>query len=217
MAIAAPTAAPGCPGCISALRAGQSIAGRVHPQGGRHRRAVRTAVRRLDGVSRPARRAHGERLDSDRGAGDFRAQTARRVDHPREQHRPDDRVGWRIDCRRRRLHRPGVDLPRLRSGLFQLLPAHDADLDRRRARRADDGAAAPGADREGARHPAVSGRHRLRRGAGRRRTRRQAGVAGVQRSRRSARSGRRCPGCSTCSAPRSDTPSRGPASFRTRP
>ena len=60
-------------------------------------------------------------------------------------------------------------------GVLPLLPDHDARDRRRHARRADDGAAAPRADRQGARRPALPGRHRLRRRADRRRARRRAG------------------------------------------
>ena len=67
-------------------------------------------------------------------------------------------------------------------------------LRRRHPRRADDGAAAARADRQGARRAALPGRHGVRRRAGRRRARRQAGRAGVQRASASARCGRRCRG-----------------------
>ena len=79
----------------------------------------------------------------------------------------------------------GADLlRRARSGLFQLLPDHDARLRRRHPRRADDGAAAARAHRQGARRPAVSRRHRLRRRPRRRRTRRRAGQDRVHGPRR---------------------------------
>ena len=45
-------------------------------------------------------------------------------------------------------------------GYFKLLPDHDAGVCRRHPRRADDGAAAPRADRQGARRAALSGRAR---------------------------------------------------------
>ena len=52
-----------------------------------------------------------------------------------------------------------------------------AGLCRRHSRRADDGAAAARADRQGTRHAALSRRHRMRRGARRRRARREARAA----------------------------------------
>ena len=52
-----------------------------------------------------------------------------------------------------------ADLPHAkRSRVLQLLPDHGADLRRRHPRRVDDGAAAAGVDREGARRPALSRR-----------------------------------------------------------
>ena len=83
-----------------------------------------------------------------------------------------------------------------RAGVLQLLPDHDARVRRRHPRRADDGAAAPRADRQGARRPALSGRRGLRRRADRRRTRRHAGGRRSSAASASARSGRRCRGSS---------------------
>ena len=123
--------------------------------------ALRAAVRRVDGLSRTARRADRRRLDPDRGARDLGAEEARRLDDPREQHRPDDRIGRRIGRRRRRLHHSRADLPDAqRPQLFQLHPDHDADVRRRHPRRADDGAAAPRADRQGTRRAALPRRAR---------------------------------------------------------
>ena len=68
--------------------------------------------------------------------------------------------------------------------LFQLSADHAADAGRWSARRPHDGAAAAGADRQGARGPALSGRDRMRRGARRGRARWPAGGAGVRRARR---------------------------------
>ena len=53
-------------------------------------------------------------LDPDRGARDRGLQEARQVHDPREQHRPDDRLGRRVGRGRRRLHPPGPALPRRR-------------------------------------------------------------------------------------------------------
>ena len=148
---------------------------RVHRQGDRARRALRADLRRLDGLPRAARRPDGQRLDSDRRARHLGAQASRRLDHPREQHRPDDRVGRRVGRRGSGLHRAGAALlRRARAGLLQLLPDHHARLCRRHPRRPDDGAAAARAHRQGARRAAVSGRHRLRRRPRRRRARRRA-------------------------------------------
>ena len=170
---------------ISALRAGQPVAGRSSPSRRCPRRAVRADLRRLDRLPGPAGRAHRQRVDPDRGAGHLGAEEARRLDDPREQHRPDHRVGRRVGRRRRRLHHPGADLPDAqRAGLLQLFPDPDARLRRRHPRRADDGAAAPRADRQGARRAALPGRRRLRRRAGRRRARRRARDDGVHRPRR---------------------------------
>ena len=170
---------------LSAVRPGQPVAGRVHRQGDRPRRALRADLRRLDGLPRAARRPDGQRLDPDRRARDLGAEAVRRLDHPREQHRPDDRLGRRVGGRGRGLHRPGAALLRRpRAGLLQLLPDHDARLRRRHPRRADDGAAAPRAHRQGARRAALSRGHRLRRRARRRRARRRARQDGVPGPRR---------------------------------
>ena len=69
-------------------------------------------------------------------------------------------------------------------GYFNYFQITMLTLRRRHPRRADDGAAAPRAHRQGARRAALPRRHGLRRGAGRRRARRQAGVARLQRARR---------------------------------
>ena len=131
-----------------------------------------------------ARRVDGVGLDSDRGARDLGAQEAGRLDDPREQHRPDDRVGRRVGRRRRRVHDSGAALSgAARTRLLQLHADPPAVVCRRHPRRADDGAAAPRADRQGARRAALSRRHGLRRSARRRRTRRQAGGARLQRPR----------------------------------
>ena len=143
------------PAWLPALRSREPVACRVHGQGRRHRRALRPALRRVDRLPGAARRPDRQRVDSDRRARDLGAEEARRLDHPREQHRPDDRIGRRIGRRRRRVHDPGADLPDAgRPGVFQLLPDCDARLRRRHPRRADDGAAAPRADRQGARRAA---------------------------------------------------------------
>ena len=147
-----------------------------------HRRAVRAAVRRVDGLPGPARRPDGQRVDSDRRPGDLGAQEARRLDDSRKQHRPDHRVGRRVGGRRRGVHDSGAHLPdAVRPGVFQLLPDLDAGLCRRHPGRADDGAAAPRADRQGARRAALSRGHGLRGRARRRRARRRAGGHGVRR------------------------------------
>ena len=67
----------------------------------------------------------------------------------------------------------------IRSGLFQLRADHAAGDCRWHPRRADDGAAPSRADRERAWRPAVPGRHRVRRRAGRRRTGRCIGAHGL--------------------------------------
>ena len=92
-----------------------------------------------------------------------------------------------------------------RARLFQLLPDHAARLRRRHPRRADDGAAAPRADREGARRAALS------RKAPRAPTCSSPASAAASWRRRcswgwaSARCGSRCRGSSSSSAPRSAT------------
>ena len=63
---------------------------------------------------------------------------------------------------------------------FNYFQITDAGVRRRHPRRADDGAAAARADRQGARRPALSGRHGVRGRADRRRARRRAGEDGVQ-------------------------------------
>ena len=192
----------------------QSPAG-IHHQGHRPRRPLRPAVRRLHRLPRAARGPDGERLDPDRGARHLGAEEARRLDHPREQHRPDHRLGRRIGRRRRGLHasRRSSSCCRYGPAYFNYLQITHAHPRRRHPRRADDGAAAARADREGARRAALSRRHGVRRGAGRRRARRQARRAGVQRASASARCGSRCRGSSTCSAPTSATRCRAPSQF----
>ena len=103
-----------------------------------------------------------------------------------------------------------------RPGLLQLLPDHDARLRRRHPRRADDGAAAPRADRQGARRAALPGRRRVRRRADRRRARRQAGVDGVRRRRRRRAVEGAVVDLQPLPARSSTTRRRAPASFRTR-
>ena len=100
-----------------------------------------------------------------------RLQAARLVDHPREQHRPDHRLGGRIDRRRRGVHAAGVPVPeprrrhrrKRRRALLRLLDDPDAGARRRRARRADDDPAAALAHRQGARHPPLPRGDGLRR------------------------------------------------------
>ena len=122
----------------------------------------------------------------DRRARHLGAEAPRRLDHPREQHRPDHRVGRRVGRGRRRLHRspPCIFLPPYGPAYFNYFQITLLRLRRRHPRRADDGAAAAGADRQGARRPALSGRHRLRRRAGRRRAGRQLAKAGLHGPRR---------------------------------
>ena len=130
--------------------------------------SLRAAVRSVHGLSGTARRADGRRLDSDRGARNLGAQEAWRIVDPREQHRSNDRIGRRIARRRRRLHHSRAHLPDAqRSQLFQLRPDHDADVCRRHPRRADDGAAAPRAHRQGTRRAALPRRDGVRRSPGR--------------------------------------------------
>ena len=91
--------APRAAGTLQALRPRLPIAAGIHAQGHRARRALRPAVRRLHRLSRAARGPHRQRVDPHRRAGHLGAEEARRVDDPREQHRPDDRVGRRIGGR----------------------------------------------------------------------------------------------------------------------
>ena len=170
---------------VPALCPRHPVARRSSPAGDPARRALRPALRRLDGLSGAARRPDGQRVHSDRRARHLGAEAVRRLDDSREQHRPDHRLGRRVGGRGRRLHHSGAASSwRARPGLLQLLPDHDARLCRRHPRRADDGAAAPGADRQGARRASLSGRHRVRGRARRRRTRRRAGQDGVHGARR---------------------------------
>ncbi len=165
---------------VPAVRARHAVAGGVHAESGDHRRALRIVVRRVHRVPGAARRAHRQRVDSDRRAGDLGAEETRRIDDPRKQHRADDRIGRRIGRRRRRLYDPRADLPAARRPrVLQLLPDRDARVCRRHSRRPDDGAAAARADRQRARRTAVSRGRRVRRRADRRRTRRQARIDGV--------------------------------------
>ena len=84
---------------------------RVHAQGGRLRRALRHPLRRRDGLPRAQGRPDGLGVDPDRGALDLGAAAVRQGDDPREQHRPDDRLGRRVGRGRRRVHDPGAPLP----------------------------------------------------------------------------------------------------------
>ena len=187
--------------CLPAVRAGVAIASRVHAQSDRHRRALRPAVRSLDGLPGAARGPDRERLDPDRGPRHLGPQAPRGVDHPREQHRADDWLGGRIGGGGRRLHRPGADLPRAAwPRLLRVLPDHDAGVCRRHPRGVDDGAAAPGADRQRAWAAALSRRHCVRRCARVGRARRARWRRPCSRALRSARSGRRSRGSSSSSA-----------------
>ena len=98
------------------VRSGEPVAGRVHAKA----IVLGALFGLIFGASTvylgPARRPDGQRLDPDRRARDLGAQAPRRLDHPREQHRADDRVGRRIGRRRRRLHGSRADLPRRRAG-----------------------------------------------------------------------------------------------------
>ena len=70
-------------------------------------------------------RVDRERVDSHRGAFDHAAARLGPLDDPRKQHRPNHRLGGRIDCRRHRLHHSctldlGLDLDVLRTALIAL-------------------------------------------------------------------------------------------------
>ena len=73
--------------------------------------AVRRHLRRRDGLPGAQGGPDGVGVDPDRGAGDLGAQAARQVDHPREQHRADHRLGGRVDRRRRRVHPARLPVP----------------------------------------------------------------------------------------------------------
>ena len=87
-------------------------------------------------------------------------------DDPGEQHRPDDRLGRRVDRLRRRRDHAGRDAAGLRDGDH---PGDGRLGARRAAGHPDDDPAAPGVHRQAARHAELSRRHRLRRRADRRR------------------------------------------------
>ena len=127
----------------------QDQPGRADRQGDRAGHRVRRDLRRRDRLPRAEGGADGVGVDPDRGAGDLGVQAARLVDDPREQHRPDDRLGGRIDRRRRRVHPARLPVsgrrrPRARRRRAVLLVLDDPDAGdgRRRARRADDDPAA---------------------------------------------------------------------------
>ena len=143
--------------------------------------------RRLRGVERLSGaqdRAHRQRLDSDRRSRGGVLPHAGSLDDPGEQHRADDRVGRRVDRGRRRLHAPGDSPDGLRPDRGE--GGHYRPGGRRAGRAADD-SAAPGAHREGARPAHLSGGDGVRRGAHCRGARRLAGQAPLSGVRGSVR------------------------------
>ena len=96
--------------------------------------------------------------------------------HPGEQHRPDHRLGRRVDRGGDRLHAAGDSVDGLRPDVGKV--AIDRG-DRRPARRPDDDPAPPRPDREGARQPHLPRGHGLRRGADRGRQGRTPGPAAL--------------------------------------
>ena len=103
-------------------------------------------ARRRQRVSRPVRRAHGRGVDSRGRDLDGRAAALAQLEHPREQHGADHRVGRRGARGRRDLHDPGAGVARLLASL-RLLVGHGHRRPRRLARRAVHDSAAPRADR----------------------------------------------------------------------
>ena len=183
--------------------------GRADRQGDRAGHGVRRDLRRGDRLPGAEGGPDGVGVDPDRGAGDLGVQEARLVDDPREQHRPDHRLGGRVDRRRRRLHparlpvsrRAAPRRARRRRAVLLVLDDPDAGDGGRRARRADDDPAAALADRPGAREPPLPRRDGVRVGADRRREGRQPGAHGVP-SAWASRSCTRCCSGSCASSPR---------------
>ena len=146
------------------------------PKAIRGRGLLRAPLRRVDRLPRAEGRSHRLRVHPGGGAVDLGAQEARRLDHPGEQHRPDHRLGGREHRLGRGLHPAGVPVPGRRCpdppehrGSVLQLPRHlHPGRARRGARRPDDDPAAAGAHRQRAQEPAVSRRHGVRPGAGRR-------------------------------------------------
>ena len=127
--------------------------GGIHRQGHHPRSAVWTLIRRLDRVSGLARRLTVS-ASIPIAVLAISVLKTRRLDDPREQHRPDDRLGWRISGRRRRLHRPRVDLPAADGPKYFNYADHDAGVCRRHSRRVDDGSAQARPHRQGTRRAA---------------------------------------------------------------
>ena len=112
-------------------------------------------------VPRSVRRAHRRCIDSGRRDLDGRAAPLAQLEHPREQHGADDRIGWRVARGRRDLHDPGARFARLLGGI-RLLVGQRHRGPRRLARRAVHDPAAAHLDRRSAAR--VSRRHRDCRG-----------------------------------------------------
>src|SRR5205814_1001876 len=78
-----------------ALRCERRAHRRVHAESGDRRRALRTHLRRVHRVPCAEGGVDGERLDPHRRPFHLAFEEARRIHDPREQHRPDHRVGGR--------------------------------------------------------------------------------------------------------------------------
>ena len=140
----------------------------VHVQGRPLRRDLRHHLRRGHGLRRPSRRPDRLGLHPDRRA--LEHQPAARL---RQGHASSRTTSCRRRARRANRSPPARSSRCRRSSSwasrFEYSRIFHAGADRRVARRAVHDPPAPPADRAGARQPAVSGRHRLRRRAGGRR------------------------------------------------
>ena len=157
-------------------RVPQLCVGRRKPKGIHHPgdhpwRALRAAVRRRDRLRWPARRAYRFRFYPHFRALHQHSSRLRPFHNPGKQYCPDHWLGRRIARRGRHVHHPCADLSRFRLRIH-VLADFPIGFARWVARRALHGAAAPPTDRQRTRKPGVSRRHRMRRRACRRGTRR---------------------------------------------
>ena len=156
---------------FSTFRSTRRSPARIHAPRHSSRLLLRTGLRRGHGLRGSARRPHGRRFHSHRGAFHQHSARLRPLLDLREQYCSDYGERGPIHCFRGHLHTARAGFSRLRS---RVLPHLCAGVDRRMDWRAVHDSAAAAAHCAGARDPTLSRRHGLRRCADRRRTRRIA-------------------------------------------